>query len=567
MARTVQHVSPGADTIQAAINAANDTTNGDTIILDAGTYTFTPTVGFGCMVFTSGLTGTLFGRLANGEPQLIIQGASRDSVILNIAGYDNYVWYGGDAECVVIKDITITGDTSLTFFRDLVNSTYKDWTFDNIKLDDIAKDVFKFQTQTLWTGLTIKNIVTTANFGGSTTARNHIVYLEGPNSRINLTIDNIDCRLNNGNVERVVYTEDIQFGSIRNIKAYGLWKGAVRCESVGAGGNVNLTIDGIYVDNAWDGVTTPSAANTKFSSAVTEPAVHVGNPATNNTHPSRYVHLSNIVVRNNASYGIEFENDCQSCSLVNFRVYNVNYEGCPLAEETQYITVSDGIIDTVRDVTLGVEGGNGNGLALVHCAYSKVSRVKIMNTPHGIIHTDFERGGTSGGAYPEAALPNFAAAGGWAVRNIGNEISNNTIINCTYPFVVNVDSLADGAHTGASVESSTYAGIWSNNKVYGTFTAYALVIPHEDGSTPAAAAKTQAQFEALFPHTIKASDTVTTGSFPTNTYSTQEALNLMAGSADLHAYSSQAALNIIATSASFPYALSSQVALNQLSQG
>jgi hypothetical protein len=486
------NVAAGPHTIQDAVNAAPAAAT--TFLLGAGTYTLD-----GRFLF---LLAAVVGHSCS---NYTFQGVDRDTVIIDItdssaSGNDSI--YGGDAANVTLKDMTITGTPAggAAFLRDAALTVYTGWTFDNIKFNNTHITPFKLgYNMALGTGITIKNIVTTANFGGTAyNALASVIDITGPASDLGLTIDNIDCRLNNGFVKRVVYGIDIRDAVIRNIKGYGLYGGAVRLLAV-TNGNYRVSVTNVYLDNAWDGVDVGAQPTSPHYAGVAEPGCYSGNPEESAVRVSRQVHFSNIHIRNNASYGIELENDAQYCSVVGFRIYNVHGNGLPLAEETQNNTVSDGTIDTVR--------GTGNpGIALAHTAYNKVSRVTISNCDWGIRHVDAYK-------HVDNVTP-------FITRNLKNEISDCVFINVTTPYYVELNSL-----TNAGTESIAYAGAFANNKVYGTFTSYSIVSYGlaDDRN------KTQAEFEALFPHTVKRSDTVSTDPPNYLRYAPLVALNLLAG--------------------------------------
>jgi len=527
-------------------SSLNDATAGDRFLFPAGTYTFT---GAGFLLDHNGLGN--FAAVTGPPGTLVLEGVDRDTVIIDFAGCgSNTAIYGGTFSGVTIKNMTFKNvpAASGAYMRDASSGgglMYKDWTFENIKMDGTyvwtgggsvgqASPLFKlgYTGSTIGTGITFKDIVTTATFGGvahvpqSAAYTPKLIDFACPASNLDLTIDGIDVRLNNGYAGTPIFISDLRDANIRGIQATNIWGGAVRIESL-VNGNYDFSVDGVFLDNGWDGGAL--TAGTRHESGVAQPGVHIGNSDPDNLHITRNVHCSNINIRNNASYGFEYENDTQYCSLVGFYIYNCNTHGLPIPDEVQHCLVSDGIIDTIRNAS-------GSGMTFSTTAYCTGRNVLIKNCPIAFNYRDDANPGSSpGGTF-----------NGWAIRNLKNNFTDCTIIDCGMAY-----SVLTAALTNAGAESSAYSSNFENNSIYGT-----PVFSQVDG-----VAKNQDEFEALFPHTMPdGSNTYSASTMPTR-LTIQGVLNELAGSSGV-SYSIKGAANRLIGETGERYTI--QDALNML---
>ncbi|MGH7177695.1 MAG: hypothetical protein ACREJC_09970, partial [Tepidisphaeraceae bacterium] len=173
-------VDPGLNTIQTAINAANNT-SGDRVILRNGTYTFNTSQ---AMLFASAVTGTLFTNLT-------VMAENPGLAILNLTGVGFDAIYGDNATGVTIKDIVLTGTPSSGgVVRDHADSPMTGWTFQNITLNAMNKTFFDRPTVAPGVGITIKNITTTALYNAL-----YVINVFGPATNLDMVIDGVDARL------------------------------------------------------------------------------------------------------------------------------------------------------------------------------------------------------------------------------------------------------------------------------------------------------------------------------------------------------------------------------------
>ncbi len=528
MARTITNVSPGLNTIQAAITGANDNTNGDEIILADGTYTFS---GNNAMIFTSAVTGTTFTALADGSARIVVRGQSRDGVILDFAGTVFDATYCGNAQAVTIQDMTWKGgvstNASFAYIRDNADSAYVGWTFDNIKIDSPTvnphtRSAFQLSTNPPGAGLTIKNIVTTANYNGQ-----YVIHILGTNADLNMRIYNIDARLHvtgaMTSAIRLIDVRDVRIDGVQIFKPTGM--GLQVQSSDVAKGVYDVDIFNVIADG---------------NSTNTEPLIHIG-------HNSAYkvtkrVRVHGAIVSNSGSYGIEMEGGVEDSEIVNCRVTNVTNHAIPIPDSNRNLLISDNTIDTVS-------GALNSGVAMVCGRRHRVYRNVISNCYSGIRH---DENGDVG----------QAADGVNVLDNQLNVVRDNIIYNVSYAYRVTANSMppnAAGAHP-VGAEAASLANQFGPNTIYTPTVAFCQIDSVD---------KTKAEFEAAFPKSIAVSDTVLSSTTPAagTQYTTQQALNMLAGNttAPYTAWSTQKAANmLIGNTAGNPNKFSTQYVTNVL---
>ncbi|MDH4038376.1 MAG: right-handed parallel beta-helix repeat-containing protein [Candidatus Krumholzibacteria bacterium] len=338
-------VSPGLNTIQTAINGANNT-SGDIIELNDGTYTFSTSA----MDFRSAVTGTLFAP-SGSTPGLTIRSKNPGGATLNLSGCPFEAIRGGDATGVIIEDMTFLNQTgSNTILRDNADCPLTKFVFRDIVLSGQSATAF-FLSAHAGTTITFENITTTATYAGD-----YVFWIVGTTSNLDMLIKNVDARLHTSEtMVNAVYTRDC-----RDVRIDGLWTKDTTSYGLHIQANsANGTYD-IDVSNVWvDGNTT----------AV--PGIHVGHTST--LYPAKRIRLHGIRVNDTGAYGIEFENGAEDCELVNFRVTNAATYAVPLAEDTKNILVSDGFID-----------GGTAGVVIAHGQRHRILRNVIANCTYGI---------------------------------------------------------------------------------------------------------------------------------------------------------------------------------------
>jgi len=496
-------ITAGVDKLQTAFSTA---VAGDTITCGAGTYTFLDATSTRAMIFDSGAVGHSLSGIT-------IKATTPGTVIFDFSGLSDVAFYGGDATGVTIKDITFKGMPTNGYFRDLANSNYTGWVFQNIVLDDINnsgtnKAPFKLSHATIGTGIIIRDITTTANY-----KCDYVVLFYGTTTELFLTVINVDARVHDGGLLACVWLEDVRRARVIDCKVNGPTTNGFKAFSNDAAKGAYY-ID--FINCAVDGKSLLTGAL-----LTSGPGLYAGNSDPDAAHATRYVNFINCSAYNIASYGMEIENDTRYCNFYNCSTYNTTQIGIAFAEETQYNGIYNCTIDTVI-------GATAEGIALVHNRGTVAIHNTIKNVHYGIRHNE---------------------TGVFTIENEINTIANNVFSNVPIIYQVTTASMPPLA------ADTTFAGAYLHNNfgpdvVYGSTTTYAEV----DGVN-----KTQAQFEALFPPSIASSGVQTSTLTPysdqgalnnlsgTNAFSIQEAANVLAGvsaAGDRHTYSTQEALNI-----------------------
>lgn len=459
---TVRTITAGADKISIPA-ALGSCVSGDTLVLSAGTYTFT--AGKFIIITDSGALGL-------GAPftSLTIRGVSAASVIIDCTpGAASPAIYGGDAAKVTLANMTFVGMTGGNgFIRDASNSAYQGWTFQNLKFGSGTNTPFKLGyagwPPATGTGITFHGLTTTSAFGGL-----NVIDIVGARNNLDMLIDGVDARLHNGTLQRGIHMTNVWDVRIRNVRVDDPLDTGMTIEPTAADsaatkiGAVN-TVRKIYISDVW----VRRAANV---------GVHIGNTDGHDVHASwprgmtSDVHMNNIRVEGTVTgYGIEYENLVTECSLVGFYVYNcVNY-GVALAEDTERILVSGGFVDTITGV---------NSTGIITAAGQQ-----------NIITNNFIRNCDT--AFKIQYNASFIIT---PARHIVRE---NTVANVKYLYGINSDS---------SMPSDVTANMLGPNTVVTPTVAFANTQDH--------GALTQAQFVAQYPTNIDAPDIVV-GAVPVN---------------------------------------------------
>lgn len=425
-------------------DGTTDTASGDTLILAAGTYTFSAINN--AMMFDHG-------GLGHGAAftSFTVRGVSVATVILDFTGVSFDAIYGGSAANVTLANMTIICSGAAPgsgWIRDHASSVYAGWTFENIRIGacgTTAKVPFLFAGAATvpGAGITFKNIATTSAFNATS-----LFQITGGTVDLNMHITGIDLRLHTSAMLKAIHLTDVRDVRIDNCTVYGCATIPIQVQS----SNVALGVYDVDIVNCVvDGQGLPTA-----------PGIHVGNQTVSRVTKGVRVHGN--TVRNINSYGIELEGGTRDSEIIGNTITGVISNGIPIPDDTRNIIVAYNTID-------GVSGSFCAGIAVV---YGRGHRI-INNIIRNVV-------GTAGNGTAIRHDEN----GDIALENEWNVISGNVIYN--------VDSVYHV--TAASMPQTVVANKFGSNR-YSNATIY---------STVDAVTKTQAEFAALFPVSIAAAD-------------------------------------------------------------
>jgi len=301
-------VLPGLNTIQPVI--AGLAQAGDRLILADGTYTFNATgVELDPVALGKTLTGLTIMAENYGGAIIVMTGCP--AAFCQCRGVESVTWDG----------LHFTGNPNGKVFDD-AGGAPTGWVWKNL-LASCARTLIDISTTAL--SMVISDITTTASYTGPS-----VVQLTGVAAvNSDALIKKIDARIHGPGVIHGVRLVNMRDVRTRELRAYDM---------VNYGFKTHSDDDAIQVRDI-------IASNIEVRRAGLV-GIHIGNTATV-AHTSKVYIYDAIVEDTIDGYGIEFENLTSECELVGYRIERTQKIGVALAEDTENILVTNGLVDTV----------------------------------------------------------------------------------------------------------------------------------------------------------------------------------------------------------------------------
>lgn len=427
-------VTPGVNVLQSALNSAP--ASGARLVLREGTFSASAIAAI--MDFRAAATGKTF-------TNLIIEGAGPGKTFIDVSGCTASPFYVCGAS-VRWAGLTLIGTpiNDLLMFNDsAVNTTAATgWIWEDMALG-CGRVVWYLVNPGL--SMIIRRIETLPTFSGYAP----FDIRGNSQTRIDLNINNIDVRKHAAGT--------LQYGG----RLQDIWDARVR-----AFDGSDMTVDGLDIQSSSDALQCRYVMISKARFwRPGSTGIHIGNTAT--VAHTQWCDMDDIEVYDSLFYALEYENLVTDCVLSNFKAIRSRSLGIALAEDTERITVRNGLVDGVAN------------FGHMSCLTTAVGR------DHKIEHNTF--------ANAKYAIT-ISEPAGFSVPSEKILIRHNDIVGVDFAYRL----------TASAMKTGVLAHRIGPNKITRPRIGYATV----DGNTP----KTQAETLALFPDCFDEPDEIVSAS-------------------------------------------------------